>query len=55
MIFRLEVEVGHIEGKFVSRDEIESRLVEEVEQVALDSLGADGVSEYEIQSVDVIG
>lgn len=51
MILRLEVEVERVSGKFVSHDDLEQALCDEVGNLSLTGLGNDGDSEYAIVSV----
>ena len=54
----LEVEVERVEGKFASRDEIAEAIQEALANVgegeSLSGLGADGNSDYEIISTEVV-
>jgi hypothetical protein len=54
----LEVEVERTEGKFASRDELAEAIQEALANVSegesLSGLGADGTSEYEIISSEVV-
>ncbi len=54
--FTVNVEVTRTSGKFASRDEIAEALIEEIEGAdpsSIYNLGADGESEYEIDSWEV--
>lgn len=50
----LEFNVERVQGKFASREEIEEKIRETLEDVYvdLDGIGADGDSEYEV--VDIV-
>lgn len=56
-MFTVTVEVERVTGKFASRVEIQEALVEAIEQgaydAALDGIGADGESEYEVTAAFV--
>jgi hypothetical protein len=54
--FTVTVEVNRTSGKFASRDEIAEAIISEIEGTdpgSLDGLGADGESEYEVESWEV--
>lgn len=53
MEFTVRIEVSRVSGKFASRDSIGEAIDEQVREIALDGLGADGDSEYQIDEVEV--
>jgi hypothetical protein len=51
--FVVEVEIERLEGKFASRDEMESQLQEAIESANPDSLTGDNEGEYEVTTWEV--
>lgn len=54
--FTVEVEVERIQGKFASKDDIESELNQalyDANPSSISGLGADGTSEYEVTNWEV--